>query len=65
MKVMVLPKPHSKLRDLLVAPKDPINILDKTGVVYHISCGDCSSGYVDETSRDLRTRLKEHAKLDL
>ena len=59
---MVHPKPHSKLRDLLVAPKDPINTLDKTGVVYQISCGDCPSGYVGETSRALRTRLKEHTK---
>ena len=56
--VMVHPKPHSKLRDLLVAPKDPINTLDKTGVVYQISCGDCPSGYVGETSRALRTRLE-------
>ena len=60
--VMVHPKPHSKLRDLLVAPKDPIDTLDKTGVVYHITCGDCQSGYVGETSRSLKTRIKEHSK---
>ena len=60
--VMVHPKPHSKLRDLLVAPKDPVNILDRTGVVYHIKCGDCPSGYVGETSRALGTRIKEHTK---
>ena len=52
--VMVHPKPYSKLRDLLVAPKDPIDTLDRTGVVYHISCGDCPSGYVGETSRPLK-----------
>ena len=60
--IMVHPKPHSKLRDLLVAPKDPVDNLDKTGVVYHIPCGDCDSGYVGETSRALRTRLKEHTR---
>ena len=60
--VMVHPKPLAKLRDLLVAPKDPVDNLDKTGVVYHIPCGDCNSGYVGETSRTLRTRLKEHTR---
>ena len=44
--IMVHPKPHSKLRDLLVAPKDPVDNLDKTGVVYHIPCGDYDSGCV-------------------
>ena len=60
--VMVHQKPLSKLRDLLVAPKDPVDTLDKTGVVYHIPCGDCDSRYVGETSRSLRARLKEHTR---
>ena len=59
---MVHQKPHSKLRDLLVAPKDPVDTLDKTSVVYLIPCGDCDSGYVGESSRSLRTRLKEHTR---
>ena len=58
--VVVHHRPHVKLRQLLVAPKDPTPPLDKSGVIYQISCHDWPSGYVGETERPLRLRVKEH-----
>ena len=55
-------KPGHTLRQALVAPKDPVDKLDKCGVVYNIDCGGCSKCYIGETGRPLKTRLKEHVK---
>jgi hypothetical protein len=55
-------KPHLKLRDILVSPKDKSDTMDQAAVVYKISCKDCDSCYVGETTRPLKKRIKEHQK---
>ena len=50
-------KPHTKLRALLVHPKDKTD--PKEGV-YTIDCTGCKKTYVVETKRTLQVRVKEH-----
>ncbi|XP_072044704.1 uncharacterized protein [Amphiura filiformis] len=50
-------KPRNTIRSLLVAPKDKTDKLDKSGAVYGLKCLDCSSSYVGESARPLRTRI--------
>ena len=50
-------KPHTKLRALLVHPKDKTD--PKEGV-YTIDCTGCEKKYVGETKRKLQVRVKEH-----
>ena len=42
-------------------PKDAINFEQKRGIVYQISCRDCTAVYVGETERSVRTRKRKHA----
>ncbi len=58
--VAVHTRPMNKMRDILVAPKDPTSHLDRSGVVYKVKCNDCTSAYVGETARPLRSRISEH-----
>ena len=51
-------KPYRNLKQELVAPKDRVK--DKSGVVYEISCADCTAKYVGQTGRNLSQRVKEH-----
>ncbi len=53
-------KPHLTLRNILVYPKDKIDTLDKTGVVYKITCNNCKKIYIGEPGRKLGVRSKEH-----
>jgi len=53
-------KPYNTLKSLLVRPKDKPQKEKMCGVVYQLECQDCSSRYVGETARALRTRFKEH-----
>ena len=53
-------KPHVKLRNLLVAPKDKTVLRKKCNTVYHIKCNDCDAHYVGETERPVGVREKEH-----
>ena len=60
-------KPVNTLRQLLVAPKDPAKKEDVCDVVYQINCGGsgsegCSSSYVGETSKTLKTRFDQHRR---
>ncbi|XP_072033335.1 uncharacterized protein [Amphiura filiformis] len=55
-------KPQNTIRSLLVAPKDKTDKLDKSGAVYGLKCLDCSSSYVGESARPLRTRISEHER---
>ncbi|KXJ09513.1 hypothetical protein AC249_AIPGENE17837 [Exaiptasia diaphana] len=53
-------KPDKTLRQILSKPKDPVEYEKQSGVVYRIPCGECSTQYIGETGRALRTRRKEH-----
>ncbi|KAI8518866.1 hypothetical protein Bbelb_021230 [Branchiostoma belcheri] len=55
-------RPINTIRRNLVAPKDKIKTLDRSGTVYHIPCADCLATYVGESERPLRARLQEHKR---
>ena len=59
-KISTALKPHTKLRNMLVHPKDRRSIHDKTGIVYQIPCGSCDKSYIGETARKFGTRKNEH-----
>ena len=58
--VSVTFKSLQTLRQRLVAPKDPTELDEKTGVIYHIPSEDCSSVYIGETGKKLKLRLREY-----
>ena len=35
-------------------------LFNKNNVVYKINCRDCNASYVDQTGRQLKTRITEH-----
>ena len=41
--------------------KDSVPTLQKSNVVYKLSCPDCSQQYIGKTDRSLAFRLREHA----
>ena len=53
-------RPLSKLRGMLVHPKDNRSPEDSTGVVYQIPCRDCDKVYIGETGRKFGVRKTEH-----
>ncbi len=53
-------RPHKKICDLLVTPKEPTDKMEQAGVIYAVKCGGCDSGYVGETGRLLKKRIMEH-----
>ena len=55
-------KPHLKLRNLLVHPKDKIEPGNKCNVIYELPCKLCDKTYIGETGRMFKTRLGEHRK---
>lgn len=55
-------KPYTKLRQLLVHPKDKIEQDKKCNVIYEIPCKSCNKTYVGETGRSFNTRKKEYQK---
>ena len=55
-------KPNSTLRQALVHPKDKVDKLRNSGVVYEISYSNCNSTYIGETKRNLSIRLSEHKR---
>ena len=60
--VKVAHKPIHTISNILKKPKDKIWKEAARGIVYKIRCKDCDSVYVGQTSRALKTRVKEHAK---
>ena len=55
-------RPHTKLRQMLVHPKDQIPPEKKCDVIYQIPCKTCRKTYIGETGRQFGTRKKEHQK---
>ena len=55
-------RPHCTLRKLLVHPKDRVEDLDKSDVVYKVQCKNCKNSYIGETGRRLEIRIGEHKK---
>ena len=53
-------KPHKKLRQILVHPKDKIKPEKKCNVIYEIPCQSCNKTYIGETGRAFSIRKKEH-----
>ena len=53
-------KPHNKLRNFLVHPKDKPNLDNTAGIVYEIPCKTCEKSYVGETGRLFGTRKKKN-----
>ncbi|BHF66191.1 hypothetical protein SprV_0200920700 [Sparganum proliferum] len=53
-------KPASSLRAALSRMEDPIPKEQRTNVIYHIPCANCSCVYVGHTGRRLDTRINEH-----
>ena len=58
----VIFKPHKKLRQIIIHPKDKISIDEKCGVVYEVPCSNCDQVYIGETGRKLSTRIAENKK---
>ena len=55
-------KPTNTLKSKLCILKDKVNEEDKTNCVYQITCGECPAQYIGQTSRELKTRGKEHQR---
>jgi len=53
-------RPHRTLRNFVVHPKDKVKDEEKTELIYHVPCKNCSSSYVGETGRKFGLRIKEH-----
>jgi len=55
-------RPHRTLRNFVVHQKDKVKDEEKTALIYHVPCKNCSSSYVGETGRKFGLRIKEHKK---
>jgi len=55
-------RPHRKLRNFVVYPKDNVKDEEKAELIYRVPCKNCSSSYVKETGRKFGLRVKEHKK---
>ena len=53
-------KPINTLRQKLSRTKPNCNPMNKTNVIYQVSCRDCGKQYVGQTGRRLSTRIHEH-----
>lgn len=49
------------LKRLICGLKDPIPQQEQSGV-YKINCNDCPAIYIDETERQISTRVNEHTE---
>ncbi|KAK3731361.1 hypothetical protein QZH41_007154 [Actinostola sp. cb2023] len=59
--VRVAHKSTHTISSILKKPKDRIDKISTTGVVYR-NCKECNKVYVGQISRALKTRIKEHTK---
>jgi len=50
----------NKLSEIIKAQKDPLPKLSNMNVVYKISCKICDAFYMEQTCRQLKTRISEY-----
>ena len=50
------------ISSLFRKPKDKISKENTKGIIYKVKCKDCSSIYIGQTARALKTRIKEHKR---
>ena len=62
--VTIVHKPVNSLRSQLVHVKDKTENPKKCGTVYQIHCDQCNKQYFGETSRMLKTGIKDHLSRD-
>ena len=62
--IQVYFKGGKTIKDLLLAPRDKDPITKKSGVIYRFKCDrmECDEEYIEESSRTVWLRLKEHLK---
>ena len=60
--IKVSHKPINTIRDILRKPKDRPEKDAVPGVVYKINCLNCDKVYIGQTSRSLKSRVKEHVR---
>ena len=60
--IQVALKPYKTIGSMFPKPKDPVSTQDTRGVIYKISCNECSKTYIGESKRKFKTRIKEHKK---
>ena len=60
--IKVAHKPIRTISNILKKPKDKIEREASRGVVYKIKYKDCDCVYIGQTSRALKTRVKEHTR---
>ena len=58
--IRVAHKPNNTIRHILMRPKDSVDQTEMTNIIYEIPCRSCDWKYVGQSSRQMRTRLKEH-----
>lgn len=54
----------NKFNNIIKGHKDILPKQSNSNVVYRINCRDCEASYVEQTSRLLSTRIKEHKKIN-
>ena len=59
--IRVAHQPVAHIRKALSHPKDKLQVLERSGVVYRVNCRNCPKHYIGQTGRKLGTRLKEHS----
>ena len=55
-------KPYLTIRKLLLFLKDPLDNSEKCCLVYQVPRRDCSFVYIEQTKRDLKSRLDKHKR---
>ncbi|KAK5644291.1 hypothetical protein RI129_008136 [Pyrocoelia pectoralis] len=59
--INITARSHPTLANLLINTKPPQHVHNKAGI-YEINCNDCQLSYIGLTTRNLKTRFKEHQK---
>lgn len=51
---------QDSLRKFIKTGKDKIDNVFRSNVVYKLKCLECDATYIEQTKRQLKTRIKEH-----